>query len=114
MYLILLRLLGVYYSKHHNKTDKPTLNKEPHPQPLNQDNQLGVVTGISISSFFLLIFIVICFAKDPCRKIRSNDGILNERNYCQQRLLTDNTSSNRLLDSTESSELGNNQNKSES
>ena len=110
--ITLLSLSGVFYSKHHN-TDKPTtFNKEPHNEPFDADNKLGIVVGISISSFFLLTLIVICVAKEPCRKVRSNGGTIIERNYYQQKLLTDNSSSNRLIDSAESSEAGNNRNKS--
>eukprot|EP00111_Clytia_hemisphaerica_P023500 TCONS_00069235-protein len=100
---------GVFYSKLH-KADKPTSNQSPSQKPfLEEDNRMGILAGLSISLFFLLLFIVICVVKEPCKKINtglphhtasSNTG--GDFEY-QQRLLV-NHSSNQSNGTTTSEE----------
>lgn len=69
---------GVFYSKLH-KTDKPTSNQLPSQKPfLEEDNRMGILAGLSISLFFLLVFIVICVVKEPCKKINTGNDRTSE------------------------------------
>jgi len=70
----------------YDSTDPP-LTPNPIPGMEEEDNWIGILVGICIAFFFLLILIIICVLKEPCKKNKYVNASTMKEYLYQKRLL---------------------------